>query len=443
MNKNVITIVDGAAGSCGKGKVIGEIATTEKINLTASVTNCMPNAGHTYVDDKGRKIVFRNIPVAAVNPNTELFIGPGSAIDYNEFRAEYDALDDLILGRKIYVHEMTPLIEKRHKDFERNNIKSGSTYEGCGAVSSEKLLRDEKLNFFRRYRNAIVCSNDEWLDRLYAHLDSPNSYVMLEGSQGCDLSLNHSGNYPYVTSRNVSASQLLADSGIPAERHLGCLMVIRPYPIRISNITTDGNVIYTGAYGNGIELTWTQINVAAQAGISPLCDFRYLTVDPEYYEFLLSVSTPTALKQVFKGKMPNNIVPLQALELERLYHKSLNESKYISKILPTDIRHPYIYDLSELTTVTKMERRVFSLDLDKLKNNVRINAPYGLYLNFLEQLDLSFSSKSGSFEQANLTGYMENYLKLIEEKTNTEVLALGTGSRNGEVIKKKSLIKRD
>ena len=81
MIKNVISVIDGEAGSCGKAKVIGEIATDKSINLGAAVTNCMPNAGHTFIDESGKKTVFRNIPVSSVNPQTELFIGPGSAID--------------------------------------------------------------------------------------------------------------------------------------------------------------------------------------------------------------------------------------------------------------------------------------------------------------------------------------------------------------------------
>lgn len=41
-----------------------------------------------------------------------------------------------------------------------------------------------------------------------------------------------------------------------------------------------------------------------------------------------------------------------------------------------------IIDQSEQTTVTKMERRIFDLDINKLKNNCRINTPSSLYLNF-------------------------------------------------------------
>ena len=233
MIKNVISVIDGETGSCGKAKVIGEIATDKAIKLGAAVTNCMPNAGHTFVDENGISTIFRNIPVSAVNPDTELFIGPGSAIDMEIFSKEYEEVSKYLNNRKIYVHEMVPLIEKRHKQYEMKNIKSGSTFEGCGSVTSEKVIRGKNLQFFKSFKNAIVCSNYEWIERLYSHLDNKSEYVIIEGSQGCDLSLNHSGNYPYVTSRNVSTTQLLADSGISAERLLQTIMVIRPFPIRI------------------------------------------------------------------------------------------------------------------------------------------------------------------------------------------------------------------
>ena len=143
----------------------------------------MPNAGHTFVDENGNATVFRNIPVSAVNPNAELFIGPGSTIDMEVFKNEYEQVSKYLGDRKIYVHEMVPLIDERHKQYEREHIKSGSTFKGCGAVSSEKILRDNRLEFFKTFKNAVVCSNNEWLERLYNHLENPLEYVMLEGAQ--------------------------------------------------------------------------------------------------------------------------------------------------------------------------------------------------------------------------------------------------------------------
>lgn len=149
MIRNVISVIDGETGSCGKAKVVGEIATDKSIKLGASVTNCMPNAGHTFVDEKGKATIFRNIPVSSVNPNTELFIGPGSAIDMEVFKEEYEQASKFLGDRKIYVHKMVPLIEERHKKCERETIKSGSTFKGCWAVILKKQVVIQKLSFLK------------------------------------------------------------------------------------------------------------------------------------------------------------------------------------------------------------------------------------------------------------------------------------------------------
>ena len=457
MIKNVISVIDGEAGSCGKAKVVGEIATDNTINLGAAITNCMPNAGHTFVDENGNATVFRNIPVSCVNSNTDLFIGPGSAIDMEVFMDEYERVKKFLNGRKIYVHEMVPLIEERHKQYEREHIKSGSTFKGCGAITQEKVIRDKQLEFFKTYKDAIVCSNDEWLERLYAHLDNPNEYVILEGSQGCDLDLNHSGNYPYVTSRNISTAQLLADSGISPERLLQTIMVVRPFPIRISNITKTGDIIYTGAYGTGSELTWSEINIASQFGWYPykgmLDDFR-IKYEEEFQECVkrdLSRCPEIYLKQIFGEKYKfvcsKDVTLLQALELERLYYKSIGEQKYESNYIElpsTEQKDCFncIHDLSEQTTVTKMERRVFDLDIKKLISNCRINTPSSLYLNFFQHLSYDYKGLKGNYDDICFDKSLRVYLDWLESETGIDVSNLGTGARNGERIKRKELIRR-
>lgn len=453
MIKNVISVIDGETGSCGKAKVVGEIATDKTINLGAAVTNCMPNAGHTFVDEKGKATVFRNIPVSCVNPNTELFIGPGSAIDMGIFMEEYERIKHFLKGRKIYVHEMVPLIEERHKQYEREHIKSGSTFKGCGAVTQEKVMRDKKLEFFKTFRDAIVCSNDEWLERLYSHLDNPNEYVMLEGAQGCDLDLNHSGNYPYVTSRNVSTAQLLADSGISPERLLQTIMVIRPFPIRISNITKSGNIIYTGAYGRGEELTWSQINIASMFGWYPSKGIvEQFKVDDDVLDYVkrdLERCPKIYLKQIFgenyKNVNPGEVTLLQALEMERLFYKSIGENCYESVYIELPLIEnkdcpTYICDQSEQTTVTKMERRIFDLDIEKLKNNCRINTPSSLYLNFFQHLSYNHMGLNGWYDDIWFDKPLREYINWLEQTTGVDISALGTGARNDEKILKKELI---
>ncbi len=453
MIKNVISVIDGEAGSCGKAKVIGEIATDKSIKLGASVTNCMPNAGHTFVDKKGNVTIFRNIPVSSVNPDTELFIGPGSAIDMEILKKEYEQTKKYLGDRKIYVHEMVPLIDERHKEYEREHIRSGSTFKGCGAVTQEKVIRDKKLEFFKSFENAIVCSNYEWLEKLYQHLDNPFEYVILEGAQGCDLDLNHSGNYPFVTSRNVSTSQLLADSGISPERLLQTIMVIRPFPIRISNITRSGEFIYTGDYGKGEELTWTQINLASMYGNYPCNgDVECLpyNINLNRVKNLIRECPEIYLKQLFGNNFRNikisDLKILQILELERLVYKSKGFSDYQSRFLELelfdkDFPDNTIFDQSEQTSVTKMERRVFDLNISKLKTNCRINTPSSLYLNFFQHLGLDYKGEIGNFNDYYFNRYLREYFSWLESETNVEISSLGTGAKNGERILKKRLVK--
>ncbi len=455
MNRNVVSVIDGAIGSCGKGKVIGEIATDKSINLGVAVTNCMPNAGHTFVNENEEKFVFTNIPVSVINPKTKLFIGPGSEINMETFAQEYDRHEHLIGDRKIYVHELTPLVVERHAQYEREHIKTGSTNKGCGAALAEKVLRDERLEFFKGYKNALVVSEQEYLDRLYEHLDKPNEYVILEGTQGCGLCLNHSGNGPdnrYTTSRNISTNQLLSDSGIPSERLLETIMVIRPFPIRISNVTKTGNIIYTGGFGTGEPLTWTQVNLSAMRGTYPFpgdVELYSHELTPKMVRKLLSKSNEIAIKQVFGRDVrtisPEEVTLLEALELERLINKANGEEDYESNILLDNFSgckdDPYIRDLSEQTTVTKMERRIGDLDIKLLKNYCRINAPYGIYLNFFQHLNLEYEHEVGNFDDYHFDRYLKNYLCWLEDETDTDLIALGTGAKNGSRILKRPLIK--
>lgn len=454
MHKNVISVLDGMTGSCGKAKVIGEIATDNRINLGAAITNNMPNAGHTFVDEKGKRVVFRNIPVSCVNPDTELFIGPGSAIDLDIFMEEYERVKPYIGDRKIYVHERVPIIEARHIEREKREVKTGSTFKGCGPVLQDKIIRDAKLKFFKSFKNAICTSNAEWLERLYEHLDNESEYVMVETSQGCGLSLNFSGNDPYTTSRNISTARFLDYSGIPASRLLGTIMVIRPFPIRISSITKSSGYVYSGGFGGGAPLTWTQVNLASMYKSYPFngdvdCFDNNLSL--ELVRELVLKCPDKYLMQVFgpdyRSKCIEDITLLEALEVERLIYKSEGIKEYETRLLElpmisADFPPNTIIDQSEQTTVSLQERRIGDMDIEQLKLYIKMNDPYGLYLNFLQHLDYSMYEKSGAFEDYHFNKYLRTYFEFLESETKTKILALGTGAGNNQRILRHDLVRR-
>ncbi len=78
MNK-LDLIVDLQYGSTGKGLIAGYLA--EKHGYDCVVNANMPNAGHTYIDDKGQKMVHKVLPNGIVSPSCDtVLIGPGSVL---------------------------------------------------------------------------------------------------------------------------------------------------------------------------------------------------------------------------------------------------------------------------------------------------------------------------------------------------------------------------
>jgi adenylosuccinate synthase len=378
VRKNIYAFIDGMAGSCGKGKAIGQFAIEN--NVSAAIANCMPNAGHTFSQD-GKKRIFRLVPVSAVNPNTALFMGAGTVIDMNVLEQEYEENIDILEGREIIVHPMVPIIQQKHIDKEKEVLRSGSTFKGGGACLAEKIMRSPDTIFFKEFKN--IKADPNYHKKLLKYLNGAKK-VILEGSQGCDLDINHSGHYPYVTSRQISIAQMCADAGISPMRIKEIIMVIRPFPIRISNQTNIGQDIFSGTYGNSEELSWEQIRIGAMMG---------------WYPPALTKSDLEDLDD-FTAKLNLNPEPV-----------------------------------SELTTVTKKPRRVFDIDIEKLRANIEINTPTSIYLNFFQYLGDQYAGLKGDYNKLWIDKYQREYLNWLERELRTKITMLGTGADIKEYIK--------
>ena len=57
-----------------------------------------------------------------------------------------------------------------------------------------------------------------------------------------------------------SAAQLVADAGLSVFNVKDIYMIIRPYPIRISNETNIGEKVYSGDYAGSKEITWNEVS---------------------------------------------------------------------------------------------------------------------------------------------------------------------------------------
>lgn len=259
INKNVTIVLDGQAGSCGKGKICGYLA--QKDNFEISTNNWSSNAGHTYASNEGEKVIVSHLPMAMVNKNTKLCINAGAIITPEILENELIKYKDIIGKRKIYIHPRAMIIKEKHREEEKNKIKSGSTFKGCGAALSEKAMRLPGIELFKDYYNNFsdyTKSKIEIVDTSRILNEASNS-ILVEGAQGADLDINYGLDYPNVTSRQCNSSQLIADAGISPFKVKDIIMVIRPYPIRISNKTEIGIDIYSGDYAGSKEITWKEI----------------------------------------------------------------------------------------------------------------------------------------------------------------------------------------
>ena len=258
-NKNLTIVIDGQAGSCGKGKICGYLAKHDSFAI--STNNWSSNAGHTFVTDDGHSIVVSHIPMALVDPKCNLVLNAGSIITPEILFDEIRKYKDLIGNRKIYIHPRAMIIQNKHREEEKKIIKSGSTFKGCGAAQAEKIVRKPGIILAQDFFN--ILPNDmknkfEIIDTSIM-INKCNENILIEGAQGQDLDINYGLDYPNVTSRMCSASQLIADAGCSPFKVKDIYMIIRPYPIRISNKTNIGEDIYSGDYAGSNEITWEEV----------------------------------------------------------------------------------------------------------------------------------------------------------------------------------------
>lgn len=220
-------IVGGFFGDEGKGKVLAHIAFQDK-PVIISRGGVGPNAGHT-VQVGTKEYGVRMVPSGFVYKDAKLCIGSGVLVDPRVLKREIDMLG--VQGR-IFVDKRCGVITEDHiardKGSDHLAKKIGSTGSGCGPANSDRVMRvspqakdiPELAEYLMDVPQAI---NDE--------LKKGNT-ILLEGTQGFGISLYY-GTYPFVTSKDTSASQIAADNGVGPTRIDDVVVVFKAYPTRV------------------------------------------------------------------------------------------------------------------------------------------------------------------------------------------------------------------
>lgn len=196
-----------------------------------------------------------------LNPNCKLVLNASAIITPEILYKEIREYKNIIGNRKLYINPRAMIILEKHRAEERRIIRSGSTFKGCGTAQAEKIIRNPDVILAKDYFKK--CPNDlkniiEIADTAKM-LNEENQSILIEGAQGQDLDINYGLDYPNTTSRMCSASQLIADSGCSPFKVKDIYIIIRPYPIRISNKTNIGEDVYSGDYAGSAEITWEKV----------------------------------------------------------------------------------------------------------------------------------------------------------------------------------------
>lgn len=226
----VDVIVGGQLGSEGKGNVCAHLAQNYDVLMRVGG----PNAGHKVEDPK---YTYIQLPSGTgSNSKARILVGPGATISLPQMLKEICELG--LTPERLSIDPQAMMIEAQDVAEEEETLDViGSTKKGVGVATARKILgRNGKAPFGSETRLArdveelepYVRSTRIELERAYAARER----IMLEGTQGTDLSLHH-GKYPYVTSRETSAAGCLADAGISPLRVRRVVMVTRTYPIRV------------------------------------------------------------------------------------------------------------------------------------------------------------------------------------------------------------------
>ncbi len=220
-------VVGGFFGDEGKGKIISYLAIKDNPGVIVR-GGAGPNAGHTIRDDSGKVYKVRMLPSGFLNKNAKVMIGPGVVVDPNVLKKE---IKDFGVEGRSFIDRHCGVIEESHLARDsRGELKEkiGSTGSGTGPANSDRAMRVLRLAKDLDSLSSMIVDVPEEIN---SALDADED-VLVEGTQGTFLSLWH-GTYPFVTSKDVTASGICADVGLGPTKVDEVIAVFKSYVTRV------------------------------------------------------------------------------------------------------------------------------------------------------------------------------------------------------------------
>jgi adenylosuccinate synthase len=273
-----IVIVGMQWGDEGKGKIVDLLTEYAEVVVRFQGGN---NAGHTVVVGR-EKIILHLIPSGALYPGKKCVIGNGVVVDPRVLLEEIDELRSrgyLLSDEQLMVSEDAHLIMPYHISIDRARErmkgagKIGTTGRGIGPAYEDKVAREgirvgdlldpelfrDKLQAILSLKNAYLekCLESQGFDfhkvfeeymgygqqikkfagntSLYLHSAvQQRKHILFEGAQGTHLDVDH-GTYPFVTSSNTTAGGACTGAGLGPTKITEVIGVAKAYTTRVGS----------------------------------------------------------------------------------------------------------------------------------------------------------------------------------------------------------------
>lgn len=244
-NKGAYIVVGGQWGDCGKGLISAYLGAREDAKLVCRA-GTGANAEHgIFLEDEKTYLKVNQLPLGWMfNPNTQIRIGSGVAVDPVKLLTE---IDKYHLAERVKIDYRCPIITREHIKAEEESkgmASIGSTFSGTGYCRADFVLRKaQQARDIPMLKNYILDVGSE------INVISDNHISIVECSQGFGLSLAISDDYPNVTSDNVTSMAAADDVLLNWKKLKEVVMVVKALPTR------EG----AGKMGNVRELTLNEI----------------------------------------------------------------------------------------------------------------------------------------------------------------------------------------
>jgi len=270
-----IVIVGTQWGDEGKGKIVDLLSEFSDIVVRFQGGN---NAGHTIVVN-GEQFISHLVPSGILQKKTCL-LGNGMVVDPEVLVQELDNLKERgidVSSDTLKISEKAHVIMPYHKQIDRarekkkGDKKIGTTGRGIGPCYEDKVCRrgirfvdlidfegvtgkiknilEEKNFYLKHYLSSepvdlesIIAPYKKYAERLAPHVVNisivmsqaikANKQILFEGAQGTHLDIDH-GTYPYVTSSNTISGNACCGSGIGPKEITGVVGIVKAYTTRV------------------------------------------------------------------------------------------------------------------------------------------------------------------------------------------------------------------